>query len=97
MKYTNLLILFIFISLLLVISCNRSGNSEKVKKTNVITPYQPKDSIRFPHSVHAKHDIACAYCHNSKTESDRKELTINICTNCHKQVKGADANGKSDF
>jgi len=55
--------------------------------------YQPSQPIEFPHSVHAgTNGIDCKYCHNSVTESKTAGLpTVNVCMNCHKQVKGTTA------
>ena len=52
--------------------------------------YQPSQPIEFPHSVHAgTNGIDCKYCHNTVTESKTASLpTVNVCMNCHKQVKG---------
>ncbi len=79
--------------LLMLISCN-SGKSKPVntlKDISGIEAYQPKRPVDFPHEIHAKNQINCNYCHNPKVESDRHELTVNICTNCHKKIYGADA------
>ena len=57
----------------------------------VITAYQPSQPIDFPHSIHAgKDDISCKYCHSSADKSRTAGLpTVNMCMNCHKQIKGS--------
>lgn len=56
----------------------------------VVEEYQPSQPIAFPHSVHAGvNGIDCKYCHNSVTKSRTAGLpTVNVCMNCHKQIKG---------
>lgn len=57
----------------------------------VISAYQPSQPIDFPHTVHAGMDqIDCKYCHNSADKSRTAGLpTVNMCMNCHKQIKGS--------
>ncbi|GAB5417438.1 MAG: c-type cytochrome [Crocinitomicaceae bacterium] len=57
---------------------------------NIMEGYQPSQPIDFPHATHAGvNGIDCKYCHNSVTESRTAGLpTVNVCMNCHKQVKG---------
>lgn len=59
----------------------------------VVEDYHPSQPIAFPHSVHAgTNGIDCKYCHNSVTKSRTAGLpTVNVCMNCHKQIKGNDA------
>jgi cytochrome c2 len=56
----------------------------------VVEGYQPSQPIAFPHDVHSGlNGIDCNYCHNSVTESKSAGLpTVNVCMNCHKQIKG---------
>ncbi len=56
----------------------------------VVENYQPSQPIEFPHAIHTgKNGINCAYCHNSVYKSKSASLpTVNVCMNCHKQIKG---------
>lgn len=56
----------------------------------VVSTYQPSQPIQFPHDVHAgKNGIDCKYCHNSVEKSRTAGIpTVNVCMNCHKQIKG---------
>lgn len=56
----------------------------------VVSGYQPSQPIEFPHSVHAGiNGIDCKYCHNSVDQGKSAGLpTVNVCMNCHKQIKG---------
>lgn len=57
---------------------------------NIMEGYQPTQPIAFPHDLHAgKNGIDCKYCHNTVTESKSASIpSVNVCMNCHKQVKG---------
>ena len=57
---------------------------------NIMEGYQPSQPIAFPHDLHAgKNGIDCKYCHNTVTESKSASIpSVNVCMNCHKQVKG---------
>lgn len=56
----------------------------------VVEDYQPSQPIQFPHEIHAgTNGIDCKYCHNTVTDSKTAGIpTVNVCMNCHKQVKG---------
>jgi cytochrome c551/c552 len=56
----------------------------------VVTAYQPSQPIYFPHEIHAgTNGIDCKYCHNSVDKSKSAGIpSVNVCMNCHKQVKG---------
>jgi len=56
----------------------------------VVEDYQPSQPIAFPHDIHTGvNGIDCKYCHNSVTKSKSAGLpTVNVCMNCHKQIKG---------
>lgn len=57
----------------------------------VVTAYQPSQPVQFPHDIHAGvNGIDCKYCHNSVDKSKSAGIpTVNVCMNCHKQIKGA--------
>ncbi|MFN6074706.1 MAG: cytochrome c3 family protein [Fluviicola sp.] len=77
-----------FIILLLLLSaCNNSENKD-TPENGVIEAYTPKNKIDFPHTIHAKNNIDCKYCHNYISKSDRKEQKESICLDCHKNVQG---------
>ena len=77
------LVLFIAVTVLLFQGLYRIG---------VVEGYQPSQPIEFPHSVHAGvSGIDCKYCHNSVEKSRSAGIpTVNVCMNCHKQIKGSD-------
>ena len=85
-KYVGIGALVVVISLLVVVF-------QGLYRINVMEAYQPSQPIAFPHATHAGvNGIDCKYCHNSVTESRTAGLpTVNVCMNCHKQIKGNDA------
>jgi len=65
----------IFLILSFLISCE-NGKVENYKKK--------EDRVYFPHTIHAKNNIDCKYCHNQEKSSKKNE---NVCLDCHKQIK----------
>lgn len=51
--------------------------------------YQPKQPIPYDHSLHAgTYQIPCLYCHANAERSKHASVpSLNICMNCHVQVK----------
>ncbi len=75
---TNLIVKFTF-SIVLILSFLTSCESGKVEK------YKKKEEkVEFSHSIHAKNNIDCKYCHNQEKSSEKTET---ICLDCHKQIK----------
>lgn len=56
----------------------------------VVEDYHPSQPIEFPHDIHTGvNGIDCKYCHNGVTKSKTAGIpAVNICMNCHKQIKG---------
>lgn len=75
-------------SIFVLAACSNPHYPSTDKNLNKLEPYQPKDSITFPHQKHVDLEIDCKYCHNAKTENNRTELTKNVCANCHKTISG---------
>ncbi len=65
-------------------------------QVGVVTSYQPSQPIQFPHDIHAgTNGIDCKYCHNSADKSKSAGIpTVNVCMNCHKQIKGNETQAK---
>ncbi|MAF91094.1 MAG: cytochrome c3 family protein [Bdellovibrionota bacterium] len=51
--------------------------------------YQPTQPIPYDHSLHAgKLEIPCQYCHSNASYARHSSVpALNICMNCHNQVK----------
>ena len=86
-------LLIVLVGVFLVFSC-KSEHSKGQKNTGVIESYKPKDTMTFPHSVHADNNIDCKYCHNPKSQNDNQELHTNVCMNCHKDVSEGNSNNQ---
>lgn len=58
--------------------------------------YEPKQPIPFSHKLHAgQYKIDCNYCHTGVTKSKNANIpSINICMNCHSQIKEGPQHGK---
>jgi cytochrome c551/c552 len=59
--------------------------------------YEPKQPIPFSHKLHAgQYKIDCNYCHTGVTKSKNANIpSINICMNCHSQIKEGPQHGKA--
>jgi cytochrome c551/c552 len=59
--------------------------------------YEPKQPIPFSHKLHAgQYKIDCNYCHTGVTKSKNANIpSINICMNCHSQIKEGPKYGKA--
>lgn len=83
-----------------MIGCNQSDGMKETQKDSIkenkMESYAPSQPIEFSHSVHAGIEgINCKYCHNSVTESKSAGIpSVNVCMNCHKQIKGEDDEAK---
>ncbi len=51
--------------------------------------YAPKQPIAFSHKIHAgQYEIECKYCHTGVLKGKSATIpSINICMNCHNQIK----------
>jgi cytochrome c551/c552 len=58
--------------------------------------YAPKQPIPFSHKLHAgQYKIDCNYCHTGVTKGKQANIpSINICMNCHSQIKEGPLYGK---
>ncbi len=65
----------IFLILSFLISCE-NGKVENYEKK--------EEKVEFSHSIHAKNNIDCKYCHKQEKNSEK---TKTICLDCHKQNK----------
>ena len=83
-KYVGMVTLVLVLSVIVVLF-------QSLYRLNIMEGYHPSQPIAFPHSVHAgDNGIDCKYCHNSVTKSRTAGIpTVNVCMNCHKQIKGS--------
>ncbi|MCK9448273.1 MAG: c-type cytochrome [Bacteroidales bacterium] len=61
--------------------------------------YQPEQPIWFSHKVHAdQNEIDCQYCHTVADQGKSAGIpSVNVCMNCHHQVKEGQITGKKEI
>jgi cytochrome c2 len=61
--------------------------------------YAPKQPIAFSHKVHAgQYEIDCKYCHTGAMKGKSATIpTVNICMNCHNQIKSGTNTGEGEI
>jgi NAD-dependent SIR2 family protein deacetylase len=61
--------------------------------------YQPKQPIAFSHKIHAgQYEIECKYCHTGAAKNKQATIpSINICMNCHSQIKKGTNTGEAEI
>lgn len=68
-------------------------------EVGVFEDYEPSQPIAFSHSTHAcKLEIDCKYCHHSVEKSKHAGIpSVNICMNCHKDIKKGPKTGEAEI
>lgn len=61
--------------------------------------YAPKQPIAFSHKIHAgQYEIDCKYCHVGVMKGKSATIpSVNICMNCHNQIKSGTLTGDSEI
>lgn len=61
--------------------------------------YAPKQPIAFSHKIHAgQYEIDCKYCHVGAMKGKSATIpTVNICMNCHNQIKTGTTTGEGEI
>jgi mono/diheme cytochrome c family protein len=61
--------------------------------------YAPKQPIAFSHKIHAgQYEIDCKYCHTGAMKGKSATIpTVNICMNCHNQIKAGTTTGEVEI
>jgi cytochrome c2 len=61
--------------------------------------YAPKQPIAFSHKIHAgQYEIDCKYCHTGAMKGKSATIpTVNICMNCHNQIKSGTTTGEGEI
>lgn len=82
--------LLVFLLLTIGLGSNRCTRGSDPKILPVDESYKPDKPIEFSHDLHAgKLGIDCKDCHNSAIDGKKEGIpTTNVCTKCHKEVKG---------
>lgn len=61
--------------------------------------YAPEQPIAFSHQIHAgQYEIDCQYCHTGVAKGKNATIpSVNICMNCHNQIKSGTLTGESEI
>ncbi len=61
--------------------------------------YAPKQPIAFSHKIHAgQYEIDCKYCHIGAAKGKNATIpSVNICMNCHNQIKTGTITGEKEI
>jgi cytochrome c2 len=90
---------FIFIVVFLVAGFGFKAVINGLFSIGVQQGYAPEQPIAFSHKIHAGElEIDCKYCHTGVMKGKSATIpTVNICMNCHNQVKTGTLTGESEI
>ncbi|RAV98664.1 c-type cytochrome [Pseudochryseolinea flava] len=90
---------FIFIVAFLVAALGFKTVINNLFAIGVQQGYAPKQPIAFSHKIHAGDlEIDCKYCHVGVTKGKSATIpSVNICMNCHNQIKEGAQTGASQI
>ena len=90
---------FIFIVLFLVGGLGFKTVINGLYSVGVQQGYAPKQPIAFSHKIHAGQlEIDCKYCHVGVMKGKSATIpSVNICMNCHNQVKTGTLTGEGEI
>ncbi|HKZ36433.1 MAG TPA: c-type cytochrome [Chryseolinea sp.] len=90
---------FIFIVVFLVAALGFKAVINGLFSVGVQQGYAPKQPIAFSHKIHAgQYEIDCQYCHVGASKGKNATIpSVNICMNCHNQIKQGSLTGESEI
>jgi len=90
---------FIFIVIFLIGALGFKAVINGLLSIGVQQGYMPKQPIAFSHKIHAgEYEIDCKYCHVGATRAKNATIpSVNICMNCHNQIKQGSLTGESEI
>lgn len=90
---------FIFVVVFLVAGLGFKAVINNLFAVGVQIGYAPKQPIAFSHKIHAGQlEIDCKYCHVGVTKGKSATIpSVNICMNCHNQVKSGATTGEGEI
>ena len=90
---------FIFLVIFVVSTVAFKSVIDGLYSVGVQQNYQPKQPIAFSHKIHAgQYEIECKYCHTGAMKGKQANIpTINICMNCHSQIKQGTITGEGEI
>lgn len=90
---------FIFVVTFVVAALGFKAVINGLYSVGVQQGYAPKQPIAFSHKIHAgQYEIDCKYCHVGAMKGKSATIpTVNICMNCHNQIKSGTTTGESEI
>jgi mono/diheme cytochrome c family protein len=90
---------FIFIVMFLVAALGFKAVINGLFSIGIQQGYAPKQPIAFSHKIHAGDlEIDCKYCHTGVMKGKSATIpTVNICMNCHNQIKSGTQTGDNQI
>lgn len=90
---------FIFIVVFLCAGLGFKAVINGLLSIGVQQGYAPKQPIAFSHKIHAGDlEIDCKYCHVGVMKGKSATIpSVNICMNCHNQIKEGSVTGKGEI
>ncbi|HQQ82088.1 MAG TPA: c-type cytochrome [Cyclobacteriaceae bacterium] len=90
---------FVFLVVFIVATLGFKTVIDGLYTIGVQQGYQPKQPIAFSHKIHAgQYEIECKYCHTGAAKNKQATIpSINICMNCHSQIKKGTNTGEAEI
>jgi len=90
---------FMFVVVFIVAALGFKGVINGLFSIGVQQGYAPKQPIAFSHKIHAGQlEIDCKYCHTGVLKNKSATIpSVNICMNCHNQVKQGPTTGEGEI
>jgi cytochrome c2 len=90
---------FIFIVTFIVAALGFKTVINGLYSIGVQQGYAPKQPVAFSHKIHAGElEIDCKYCHTGVMKGKSATIpTVNICMNCHNQIKTGTFTGEAEI
>jgi mono/diheme cytochrome c family protein len=90
---------FVFIITFLIVALGFKAVINGLFSIGVQQGYAPKQPIAFSHKIHAgQYEIDCKYCHIGVMKGKSATIpSVNICMNCHNQIKTGTNTGEGEI
>lgn len=90
---------FLFVVVFLISALGFKAVINGLYSIGVQQGYAPKQPIAFSHKIHAgQYEIDCKYCHTGVMKGKSATIpSINICMNCHNQIKVGTISGEGEI
>lgn len=90
---------FLFVVVFLIAGLGAKAVINGLYSIGIQQGYAPKQPIAFSHKIHAgQYEIDCKYCHVGVTKGKSATIpSVNICMNCHNQIKSGTLTGEGQI